>query len=427
MLWLDGHGADGKGVCVSDTPELCADSVNFSGFTVTDIKNEPTTANVATTTTRTTTKAPSAVVHLPVVEPSTTWQSPPFCSFAGENCLDSKCCSQAGMQCYKKDQWWASCTHQCTPGVDTHDERQFQTPWQCAPLGFRTPLPPPPPTEPSPGSEPVGPSIFAYFVLVVMLGGVASVIFLVHGTGTQHLPESVVQSLATADDALTRLGVRAAFERCRQGTMFYGRQAWDAVVFYGMRAWEVAQAYSPRVWQVVQHAGRLAIHYSVEALNLGLSLLASLNDYVFPRPRRPQEHQAHAQGPPRHLALAQSTPHWPYVPRYGSPLPGSGVQDHHRVPGSTPPDGDPNDRHGDGPEGSLANSPTFGRRVDMRHVFGDVGFGSSSQPLPDRQDRRQRDAPPLRPSLGSEGGILGGRRSSSPPTPTRQPFLGFAV
>mmetsp|Transcript_121515 Transcript_121515/g.349246 ORF Transcript_121515/g.349246 Transcript_121515/m.349246 type:complete len:597 (-) Transcript_121515:176-1966(-) len=60
------------------------------------------------------------------------------CAGPGENCLESKCCKQAGTQCFKKHKDWATCKAECFPGapdlmdIDSH-------PWSCEKLGPFTP------------------------------------------------------------------------------------------------------------------------------------------------------------------------------------------------------------------------------------------------------------------------------------------------
>jgi endoglucanase len=58
----------------------------------------------------------------------------PICAKADENCLQSKCCSEVGLNCYQKDVYWASCMASCQPGVNTADPVEFQTPWSCTRL-----------------------------------------------------------------------------------------------------------------------------------------------------------------------------------------------------------------------------------------------------------------------------------------------------
>jgi len=57
------------------------------------------------------------------------------CSPAGQNCHASKCCEDPSLTCYEKDDEWASCKPTCTPGVDSNDPAEFQTPWSCNVLG----------------------------------------------------------------------------------------------------------------------------------------------------------------------------------------------------------------------------------------------------------------------------------------------------
>merc|ERR1712228_1041464 len=43
------------------------------------------------------------------------------------------------MQCYKKDNYWAACQLDCTPGYDPRDPwSERGTPWSCQKLGSRT-------------------------------------------------------------------------------------------------------------------------------------------------------------------------------------------------------------------------------------------------------------------------------------------------
>jgi len=58
-----------------------------------------------------------------------------ICSAIGEDCSTSKCCADAGFQCFRKNEWWASCKTTCVPGVDSADPEDARTPWECAVLG----------------------------------------------------------------------------------------------------------------------------------------------------------------------------------------------------------------------------------------------------------------------------------------------------
>jgi len=60
------------------------------------------------------------------------------CAKAGENCAHSKCCHEAGMQCYEKDAFWSQCKETCSPGPDPTDQSSYM-PWSCKELGERTP------------------------------------------------------------------------------------------------------------------------------------------------------------------------------------------------------------------------------------------------------------------------------------------------
>lgn len=52
----------------------------------------------------------------------------PGCSPAGADCRWSKCCQDPSMQCHQKNNFWAACMAQCTPGmIDVNDHQ----PWTC--------------------------------------------------------------------------------------------------------------------------------------------------------------------------------------------------------------------------------------------------------------------------------------------------------
>jgi len=55
------------------------------------------------------------------------------CSGDWQGCLDSRCCTSPNFRCYKKNDHWAMCRNQCTPGIDPHDQNvgQHATPWSC--------------------------------------------------------------------------------------------------------------------------------------------------------------------------------------------------------------------------------------------------------------------------------------------------------
>jgi len=61
MLWLDGKGADHKGVCALDSPGQCPDSVKFYDFSIARINQAP---SMATTNRRTTTEEPSPILSI---------------------------------------------------------------------------------------------------------------------------------------------------------------------------------------------------------------------------------------------------------------------------------------------------------------------------------------------------------------------------
>jgi len=59
------------------------------------------------------------------------------CSKSSENCLETRCCRDAGLACFKKNSSWAHCKTVCTDGPDPTDSDHL--PWKCEQLGGRTP------------------------------------------------------------------------------------------------------------------------------------------------------------------------------------------------------------------------------------------------------------------------------------------------
>jgi len=60
------------------------------------------------------------------------------CSAAGTDCTHHRCCNETGLECYMKNQYWASCKATCTRGVDENEPVESQTPWTC---NLLTPIP----------------------------------------------------------------------------------------------------------------------------------------------------------------------------------------------------------------------------------------------------------------------------------------------
>merc|ERR1740121_3056002 len=57
------------------------------------------------------------------------------CSGDGEDCRTSKCCQREGTVCYEKNEHWASCLAECTPGMILKwDEKPYDTKWNCKQL-----------------------------------------------------------------------------------------------------------------------------------------------------------------------------------------------------------------------------------------------------------------------------------------------------
>lgn len=64
------------------------------------------------------------------------------CSKDGEDCSKTRCCTEAGMQCFRKNSHTAKCLVGCHPGPHTDDKNSH--PWNCTALGGRTPGTPTP-------------------------------------------------------------------------------------------------------------------------------------------------------------------------------------------------------------------------------------------------------------------------------------------
>lgn len=67
-------------------------------------------------------------------EVTTTTTTALKCSGIKEDCRSSMCCKDQGWTCYEKNAWWAECKASCTPGIDSNDAPEYQSPWTCAVL-----------------------------------------------------------------------------------------------------------------------------------------------------------------------------------------------------------------------------------------------------------------------------------------------------
>lgn len=59
------------------------------------------------------------------------------CAGQNEDCRSSRCCQGKGMQCYSKNEYWATCMASCKKGIEAKDADK--SPWECEELGPRTP------------------------------------------------------------------------------------------------------------------------------------------------------------------------------------------------------------------------------------------------------------------------------------------------
>jgi len=80
----------------------------------------------------------------PVPEPAA---PVPTCSNEDEDCLETKCCSDPGMTCFAKHANWAVCRRGCTPGINSSEPLEAQTPWSCERVAATTTTTAPPPTQ----------------------------------------------------------------------------------------------------------------------------------------------------------------------------------------------------------------------------------------------------------------------------------------
>jgi len=62
--------------------------------------------------------------------------TPRACAAAGEDCAASRCCADAGAQCFEKNESFARCRTACEPGPDLMAADWL--PWSCRPLGPKT-------------------------------------------------------------------------------------------------------------------------------------------------------------------------------------------------------------------------------------------------------------------------------------------------
>mmetsp|Transcript_11558 Transcript_11558/g.41222 ORF Transcript_11558/g.41222 Transcript_11558/m.41222 type:complete len:623 (+) Transcript_11558:74-1942(+) len=87
-------------------------------------------------------------VHFEDATPQKPWSCDPlqplkptfaFCSDAGANCRNTRCCKDSSSSCYQKNKYFATCLPSCTPGVRLADPVGMHEPWTCEALHPRTP------------------------------------------------------------------------------------------------------------------------------------------------------------------------------------------------------------------------------------------------------------------------------------------------
>lgn len=66
-------------------------------------------------------------------------QADKLCSAKYKDCKKTKCCKDAGLQCFAKNRKWATCMPECSKGFNPVDKEHKK--WRCKALGPRTPGP----------------------------------------------------------------------------------------------------------------------------------------------------------------------------------------------------------------------------------------------------------------------------------------------
>lgn len=51
-----------------------------------------------------------------------------------EDCRSTRCCSNPDLECFEKNEWWAECKASCQPGIDMTEAPEYRTPWSCVSL-----------------------------------------------------------------------------------------------------------------------------------------------------------------------------------------------------------------------------------------------------------------------------------------------------
>jgi hypothetical protein len=172
MLWMDGKGDDGKGPCAVDDVKACPAQVKFYDWVLEDIAPEEPEKEVPAPAEepekessqepapeeadRPEEKTEEAPTPEPVQQdeaqpqeehPDDEAHEDPCSATRTEDCRNTQCCQDAGMQCFEKDEYWATCQISCEKGsIDRLDKLTSAqgydhpaSPWSCSPLGKRTP------------------------------------------------------------------------------------------------------------------------------------------------------------------------------------------------------------------------------------------------------------------------------------------------
>jgi len=175
MLWMDGEGADRAGVCHSDDASKCGDAVKMFNFSMESLPNKThrkhgSSVNRSKSLSLGVNREHSAidrervvgvvveddadssvatarhsniidVVPMPKlrVQPVKVARGPaaadtPVCSATGsKDCRHSRCCLEAGVHCFEKNDFWAACLSECKRDLEGDGE-----PWTCKRLTSRS-------------------------------------------------------------------------------------------------------------------------------------------------------------------------------------------------------------------------------------------------------------------------------------------------